>query len=148
MSVSVRPVAAGDEPAWRALWAGYNEFYAVKLTGAVTDATWARLLDSASAVHGFVAEGAPGAVIGFCNYVLHPKTWSDRPVCYLEDLFVAPSARGTGAGRAMMDHLIAAAKAEGWCQVYWVTRRDNDVARKLYDSYIAADDFVRYVVRL
>lgn len=144
----VRPVAAGDESAWRDLWRGYNEFYEARLARSVTDATWARLMESASAVRAIVATDAAGAVIGFANYVLHPKTWSDLPVCYLEDLFVSPAARGTGAGRALIDWLIETAKSQGWCQVYWVTRRDNAVARKLYDSYVAADDFVRYVVRL
>ena len=40
-----------------------------------------------------------------------------------------------------------AMRAEGWSRLYWMTKRDNEAARRLYDRFTAADDFVRYVVR-
>jgi GNAT superfamily N-acetyltransferase len=148
VSVTVRPASAADEAAWRELWAGYNEFYAAELAADVTARVWSRILDPASTVNAVVAMDDAGAVVGFANYVIHPKTWSVQPVCYLEDFFVRPAARGVGAGRALIDWLVRAAEGQGWCQVYWVTRHDNAAARRLYDSYVLADDFVRYVVRV
>ena len=32
----------------------------------------------------------------------------------------------------------------GWSSIYWHTRSDNVQARKLYDHYVTADEFVRY----
>lgn len=89
-----------------------------------------------------------GRVVGFATYVLHPFTWSERQVCYLEDLFVSPEARGRGAGRLLIEHLVELAHTEGWARVYWMTRADNDVARALYDRFCPADGFVRYTVSL
>ena len=40
-----------------------------------------------------------------------------------------------------------AMRAEGWARLYWMTREDNEPARRLYDRYASADDFVRYVIR-
>jgi len=32
----------------------------------------------------------------------------------------------------------------GWSRVYWHTRQSNEAARRLYDKFAKADDFVRY----
>ncbi len=86
------------------------------------------------AVRGIVAADAvTGAVVGFANYVLHPNTWGVQLVCYLEDLFVSAELRGAGAGRALIDWLIATGKRQSWSRVYWMTQESNRVARRLYD---------------
>ena len=85
-----------------------------------------------------------GAIIGFAICVLHEGTWSIRPTCYLEDLFVDPAARTVGVGRALLEDLVSLGSERGWSSLYWHTRADNAQARKLYDRYVAADDFVRY----
>ncbi|MFP8516910.1 GNAT family N-acetyltransferase [Enterobacter hormaechei] len=66
---------------------------------------------------------------------------------YLEDLFVDAAERGAGAGKALIDALIDEGKREGWSKLYWVTRMNNP-ARKLYDHYGEADDYVRYRISL
>jgi GNAT superfamily N-acetyltransferase len=143
--VEVRPVSAGDEGAWRTLWDGYCAFYETVVPPDVTAETWRRLLEPAEPVEGLVAEEG-GEVVGFVNYVLHPSTWATATACYLEDLFVSPAARGSGAGRALIEAVLGLAQSHGWDKVYWHTRRDNARARALYDSFTEADDFVRYVV--
>jgi GNAT superfamily N-acetyltransferase len=88
-----------------------------------------------------------GKVYGFANCVVHENTWETQPVCYLEDLFVAPSARGHGIGAALIEWLRNAMRAEGWARLYWMTKEDNVQARKLYDRFSKADGFVRYQIR-
>ncbi len=63
------------------------------MSEAVTAHTWKRILDPASPVMATVADSAAEGVIGLCNYILHENTWETTPVCYLEDLFVAPGRR-------------------------------------------------------
>lgn len=145
-TLTIRPALPSDEPAWRALWRGYCDFYNTRLSEAVTDRTWARILDPDSSVMCIVAE-SKGEVCGFANCVVHENTWELQAVCYLEDLFVAPSARGQGAGKALIEWLRNAMRAEGWARLYWVTHKDNVMARELYDQFTLADDFVRYVVK-
>lgn len=145
--VTVREVQPGDEAAWRELWAAYLAFYEATLPDATTDATWARILDPDIPFLTTVAE-RNGEVIGFANAVLHPFTWSDAPACLLHDLFVRPDRRGGGAGRALIDDLIARGRAERWSRIYWLTQSDNADARRLYDTFAPADDFIRYKVLL
>src|SRR5688500_2674847 len=143
--IQVRPAAPDDEAAWRPLWDGYCAFYETAVPEDATAATWRRALDPAEPIEVLVAE-RDGEIVGFVTYVLHPSTWSTAPSCYLEDLFVSEAARGSGAGRALIDAVIERGRAGGWSKVYWHTRGDNARARALYDTFTDADDFVRYVV--
>lgn len=148
MAITIRDLKAGDEKAWRTLWRGYCDFYKTKISRAVTDATWRRLIDGTSPLFGLVAcsGGDDGPVIGIANCVLHPVTWSDAPACYLEDLFVAPQARRRGAGGALIRTVVERSSAAGWYRVYWMTKRDNRTARTLYDAIAGKTDWVRYQV--
>ena len=143
---TIRSALPSDEAAWRRLWRGYLDFYASTIPDEVTNRTWKRILDPDSAVMCVVAE-VDGQVYGFANCVVHENTWETQPVCYLEDHYVLPSARGHGIGHALIEWLRNAMRAEGWARVYWVTRESNAQARRLYDKFTQADDFVRYVIR-
>jgi GNAT superfamily N-acetyltransferase len=141
--ITVRSATDADEPRWRELWAGYNAFYEAAVPEAVTQLTWRRILDPASPIMGRVAE-RDGHLVGFSNSVLHDSTWAAAAVCYLEDLFVDSTARGAGIGRLLLQDLVALARTNGWSQLYWHTRGNNTTARRLYDTFAPADDFVRY----
>lgn len=142
----IRAALPSDGPVWLELWRGYCAFYGAQVSDEVTARTWKRILDPDSAVMCLVAE-VEGQVRGFANCVVHEATWEIQPICYLEDLFVAPEARGAGLGHALIDWLRNSMRAEGWARLYWMTREDNADARKLYDRFALADGFVRYVVR-
>jgi GNAT superfamily N-acetyltransferase len=142
----IRSVLPGDETAWRLMWRGYCDFYDVNLREEVTARTWKRILDPDSAIMCIVAE-VEGQACGFAHCVVHENTWETQPVCYLEDLYVLPSARGRGVGRALLEWLRHAMRAEGWARLYWTTHRNNTKARRLYDQFAQADDFVRYVIK-
>ena len=141
--MTIRDHIAADEAGWRRLWAGYLAFYGEDLPEAVTAATWRRILDPTSTIFARLAE-RDGRLVGMTVNVLHEGTWSAAPICYLEDLFVAPEARGAGIGRALISDLIAVGKARGWSRLYWHTKSGNSEARRLYDRFVAADDFCRY----
>ena len=143
---TIRAALPSDEPVWRQLWRGYSDFYQARLADEVTSRTWNRILDPDSAVMCIVAE-VDGQVYGFANCVVHENTWETQAVCYLEDLYVLPSARGRGIGGSLLEWLRNAMRAEGWARVYWVTRAGNEQARRLYDRFTPADDFVRYTLR-
>lgn len=147
MPLTIRPLKPQDEAAWRALWAGYLEFYEnPDLDPQITDNTWAMLTGARGDVFGLVAE-LDGRVVGIVNCVVHANTWVDKPICYLEDLFVSPDVRGQGAGRALIEAVVARAAHEGWGQVYWRTATNNP-ARVLYDQVGQVIDFVTYVRKL
>ncbi len=143
MSVNIRPIQSDDEAQWRKLWAGYLSFYeSPDLSEAVTASTFQRLLADPR-FFSFVAESG-GALIGFVHCILHPATWSQSDYCYLEDLFVSHDARGTGAGRALIERVYKEAAIRGCAQVYWLTQDGNAQARILYDKVASLSGFVHY----
>ena len=139
----IRDPDDNDEPAWRTLWSGYNEFYKATIAETVTRSTWRRILDPTSPLFARFAEHN-GTVVGFSLSVLHEGTWTVSPVCYLEDLFVDPTVRGNGIGHALIQDLIDLGKAKDWSHIYWHTKVGNVAGRRLYDRFATADDFVRY----
>jgi GNAT superfamily N-acetyltransferase len=143
----IRDPAPDDEGAWRVLWARYCAFYEKSVPEAVTAGTWARILTPGSPLFGRIAQWK-GDVVGFTVSILHQGSWTLDPICYLEDLFVAPSARGRGIGRALIADLLGRAKERGWSRLYWHTRESNAPARRLYNEFATADDFVRYRLNL
>jgi GNAT superfamily N-acetyltransferase len=141
-------VQVGEEAQWRTLWGAYCDFYQEPVAEEVTAHLWNRLLDESSVVKGVIAVDEAGTVLGFAHYVLHPHTWSNQDLCYLEDLFVSPNARGQGIATHLINHLVETGRRENWRRVYWHTNTDNETARRMYDRFTLADPYVRYTVSL
>ena len=143
----IRRLEAADKLQWRQLWLAYCDFYQATVSEPVTEATWQRVLAPEGAMGCFVAEDtASRKLLGFVQYVIHPRTWSVEDVCYLEDLFVDPDARGLKLGYRLCEAIRQLAKERGLSQVYWNTQEHNHAARKLYDRIGKKDDFIRYVM--
>jgi len=143
LSLIVRPPLPQDEATWRALWAGYNRFYRASVPADVTNALWRKLVSPSADIGGLVA-ARDGAVIGLAHLLFHPSTWSHAPSCYLEDLFVARAARGSGAAEALIEGAAAAARARGADRLYWHTQEFNAPARSLYDTVAERTSFIVY----
>ena len=144
----IRPLRPEDEPDWRRLWTAYLEFYKTSVPEAVYQTTFARLLgDDPRDFSCLVAEEG-GLLIGLTHYLSHRHAWKIEEVVYLQDLFVAPEARGTGAGRALIEAVYAVADAAGTPMVYWLTQDFNTEARLLYDRVAGVTPFIRYSRKL
>ncbi|HTZ70824.1 MAG TPA: GNAT family N-acetyltransferase [Acetobacteraceae bacterium] len=143
MPPTIRTPAPQDEPAWRALWAGYNRFYRADVPEDVTAALWRKLLTPSADITGLVAE-QDGALVGLAHLLFHPSTWSLAPTCYLEDLFVARTARGSGAGKGLIETAATLARARGADRLYWHTQEFNAPARSLYDTVAERTSFIVY----
>jgi GNAT superfamily N-acetyltransferase len=136
-----------DESDFRRLWQGFCDVYDMALPPEVTTFTWTRLMDSANPLTARLAvlDGTPQ---GFAIHQHHPSTWVMGDDGYLEDLFVAPEARGKGLGRALIEDLIAIGRRSGWRRLYWLTEIENATARRLYDRFCDNDGHIRYRMTL
>ena len=140
----IRPLAEADNAEWRSLWTLYLEFYETSVPEEVYESTWRRLhSDAPGEFSCFVAEHE-GRLIGLTHYLFHRHAWKVENVCYLQDLFVDESARGTGAGRALIEAVYAEADLKGAPSVYWLTQDFNTTARRLYDRVANLTPFIRY----
>ena len=141
----IRPLAKADRAAWEQLFRGYITFYKATIADDVIEETFTRLLSGAPHVHqGLVAVDDDDRPIGLAHILLHRSTWSKTWYCYLEDLFVDPSLRAKGVGRALIEAVYAAADAQGATRTYWTTQDSNYRARGLYDQVAAKSVFVQY----
>jgi GNAT superfamily N-acetyltransferase len=140
----IRPIRAEDEDAWRRLWGAYHDFYAATVPEAVRASSFARLVDPAVTDYRGLLAWRDGRPIGLAHVIFHRHGWRIEDVCYLQDLFVDPSARGSGAGRALIEAVYAMADANGTPRVYWLTQEFNSKARALYDRVGRATPFIKY----
>lgn len=144
MKISVRSLEHDDKSQWEPLWLGYLEFYKTELPERVTEATWFKLMDKSRDPHGMCALDQSGNMVGIVHYLYHQSTWSIEHVCYLNDLFVIPNMRGSGAGRALINAVYEEAARAGAVEVYWLTQEFNETARALYDKVAKKTPFVHY----
>jgi GNAT superfamily N-acetyltransferase len=144
---AIRGIQPGDRHQWLPLWNGYNAFYGREGTTAlpleITEATWQRFFDEHEPVHALVAESADG-LLGIAHFLYHRSTTRLHPVCYLQDLFTTPAARGRGVGRALIEGVYEAARDAGSSRVYWQTQASNLPGRALYDRIASHLGFIVY----
>jgi GNAT superfamily N-acetyltransferase len=145
MNTTVRKLEVSDKDRWLELFKEYIAFYESELSPEQFELTWQRI-HSEFNMNCLVAE-QDGLVIGLAHYIFRPSTWAVKDFCFLEDLFVDPKARGTGAGRALLAALEVIAKTSGSNRLYWTTAPDNTIARKLYDK-VATTNRVQYRIAL
>lgn len=145
--ILIRPIREQDHAQWRLLWDGYNAFYGragdTALPEQITASTWARFLHPDELVYAAVAE-MDGQIVGLVHYLFHRSTTRLQDVCYLQDLFTAPSLRGKGIGRQLIQSVYDAARAAGSERVYWQTQETNQAGRLLYDKVASHSGFIVY----
>jgi GNAT superfamily N-acetyltransferase len=141
----VRPLAASDAARWRELFTAYGVFYETDFTDDVLDRVWELLVADGSGIDCLVAERG-GEVIGLAHYRSHPDTFSGGRDWFLDDLFVDPAVRGTGAGRALIE-AIAEKMAGTGGSLRWITAADNHTAQALYEKVATRTSWVMYEVR-
>lgn len=148
MPLTIRPIAEGDRAEWDALYAGYATFYKVSQTPEMRDTVWAWLHNEAHETKGFVAEDDTGKLIGLTHYRPFARPLSASTGGFLDDLFVTPDSRGSGAAKALIDAVASEGKKRGWTVIRWITAEDNYRARSLYDKVAEKTKWVTYDVKL
>jgi GNAT superfamily N-acetyltransferase len=105
----------------------------------------AALFGPAPALFGHVAVDADDQPLGFALWFLNFSTWEGVHGIYLEDLYVRPAARGTGAGRQLLATLAAICVERGYRRLDWWMINWNPAAR-FYAAIgaTAMDEWVPY----
>jgi GNAT superfamily N-acetyltransferase len=141
----IRPVAEADRAAWALLFTDYCAFYGRTASDAQLDRVWSWIRQTGE-VSALVA--APSEDPTKLMAIAHLRPWV-RPLRgevagYLDDLFVAPSARGSGVFEELMSAIGKLGRDEGWRVVRWTTAVDNHRARSAYDRVAQRTDWVTY----
>jgi GNAT superfamily N-acetyltransferase len=75
-----------------------------------------------------------GEAAGFALFFYNYSTWLGRAGLYLEDLFVRPSFRGKGIGKALLTRLARIAVEEGCGRFEWQVLNWNIPALEFYKA--------------
>lgn len=143
----VRALREADRAAWEALYAGYAAFFQVTQTPEMRATVWGWIMDPAQGTEALVADRA-GEVIGLAHFRPYARPLSASVGGFLDDLFVAPGARGAGVAQALVEAVRDIGRSRGWTVIRWITARDNDRARSLYDKIALETPWVTYDIRL
>ena len=143
-ALRVRPTLEGDFAQWRELYRAYAEFYGVRQSDAMARQVWSWIFDAEHEVHGLVVENESSDLVGLAHYRPFARPLSASTGCYLDDLFVDPVERGTGAADLLLDELARIAGQHGWSVVRWITAEDNHRARGKYDQHATRTTWVTY----
>jgi len=93
----------------------------------------ASLFGPEAKAHALICESA-GVAIGYAVYFYNYSTWLGRNGIYLEDLYVSPDRRGSGAGKALLQHIARIAVAEGCGRFEWSVLDWNEPAIQFYQA--------------
>ncbi|MFJ2749788.1 GNAT family N-acetyltransferase [Streptomyces sp. NPDC087297] len=138
-AVSVRAAGEADVEAAAVLFRGYLDFYEVDIED--PDAPRAFLAERIAKGESLVllADVPEAGTVGFAQVYRGFSSLSLRTAWVLNDLYVAPEGRRTGAGRALLREVLRRAREAGVSGVQLETAYDNTVAQGLYE----AEGFVR-----
>ncbi len=129
--LKIRPAGLGEAAALAALIAGFRDHLTAKVP---SDDEIRRHLRTALAAPGteFCCAWQAGTAVGYTQTRFWMSVWVGGWEAYLDDLFVAPGARGAGVGRALLRYALGRAEARGARRFGLLTNESNAAAQALY----------------
>ena len=85
-----------------ALYLGYADFYSVQTDEEKLSTLFGWLLDVDHVCDGILAVMATGEIVGLAHFRGMPSPLRGAEIGFLDDLFVDPAARGSGAADALL----------------------------------------------
>ena len=131
---TLRPAEPGDVPAIVGLIRELAEFEKLSHLCEVTPESLAPHLFGDKPVVECVVGEVQGTVVAFALFFTNFSTFLSRPGLYLEDLYVQPAQRGTGLGRALLQHLGRLAAERGCGRFEWSVLDWNERAIRFYEG--------------
>lgn len=143
MSTQIIPLDEIRFEQWLPLWQEYLNFYKTQLSNEQISLSWKRITNSEQAdMFGFAIQ-VNDEVVGFVHLISHMSMWTDKPCCYLQDLYVNETHRNQGLARKLIEHSYQVCSGK-YDRVYWLTHESNLTAQYLYDRIATKTGFIQY----
>lgn len=132
--MTIRPVAEADLDELLPLMRAYCDFYGVDpADDDLLALARALLADPEREGVQLVARGDDGRAVGFATIFWSWSTLSAARIGVMNDLFIAPEARGGGVAAALIAACRERCAEHGAAQLGWQTAKDNLRAQRLYE---------------
>jgi ribosomal protein S18 acetylase RimI-like enzyme len=131
--IATARVAEPDLPELLPLMRGYCDFYEVSPSDdALLSLARALIADPERDGVQLLARSG-GEAVGFATIYWSWATTIASRIGVMNDLFVAPAARGTGAAEQLILACVEECKERGATELTWQTAPDNERAQRVYD---------------
>ncbi|MGW4754022.1 N-acetyltransferase family protein [Streptomyces chartreusis] len=132
----IRPATPADIPALHALIRELAEYEKALEEAKATEEQLHEALfgDRPAAYAHIAADDATGETVGCAVWFLNFSTWRGVHGIYLEDLYVRPTARGAGHGKALLTELARICVERGYQRLEWSVLNWNTPSIAFYDS--------------
>ena len=142
--MKVGELIQSDKEEWSRLYHGYAEFYEMEMNEDILDTVWSWIFNPNYKFFAIGVRSNENELIGFMHFREMPSPLRGKLVGFLDDLFVDPIFRGSGAVQLLFKELKFVAAKKNWPYVRWITATNNSRARKVYDKLSEPIDFVTY----
>lgn len=142
--VEIRDIQENDRARWEELFLAYGVFYQTDFTPDILEGVWAWLMDDATPSYGIVSvDSATGSatVTGFALFRPLLDTFTARRSWFLDDLYVDPGFRGSGAAT---DLIAEVGRRAAGAPVRWFTGETNLTAQSIYNKVAKRTDYLTY----
>jgi GNAT superfamily N-acetyltransferase len=127
------------------LMRAYSEFYEVPPDDARLLGIARMLVEQPEEGVQFIARDEDGTAIGFATVYMTWETLDAGRLAVMNDLFVAPEARGRGLGAGLIEECRRFAAERRAGKLAWQTAPDNEAAQRLYEGVGATrEDWIDY----
>jgi GNAT superfamily N-acetyltransferase len=143
--IEVTRARTQDKDAWVGLWHLWQRHMRGAVPAHVTERTWQRAQEPNGDLLILLAFTNAGEAIGFATMSFTPFAWTGTDIAYLQDLFIRDSARGTGAGQALLQAIYRMADGRGASQVFWMVDATDERLQRFYEQHAIRTPYLRYM---
>ncbi|WP_333828824.1 GNAT family N-acetyltransferase [Pararhodobacter sp.] len=144
----LRPLQRDDAARLAGLVSAYRAALGHGAAGVMSVPAAQALIGSAGAGTLLLGAETRAGLVGFAHAFDLPEILSGRRAGQLDDLFVAPEARGAGVARALIMALAGIGRERGWTHLRWLVPQDQPSARRLYEKIAAPAPWDSFVIDL
>ncbi|HYI37242.1 MAG TPA: GNAT family N-acetyltransferase [Thermoleophilaceae bacterium] len=132
--MEISPAREGDLDELLPLMRAYCDFYEVEPSDdELLALSRALIADPEREGVQLIARDDGGAAVGFATVFWSWTTTRAGRLAVMNDLYVAPGARGSGAADALIEACAERGREHGAVSLEWSTALDNERAQKVYD---------------
>lgn len=142
-ALTVAAAVADQHDDWCRLFSAYRAVAGLPDDPVAVETVWSWIRSPAHAT-GCLLASIDREPVGFAHLRVFERPVTATTGLWLDDLYVAPSARGRGVARALIAQVRELAADGGQDVVRWTTRESSDEARRLYDSLATRAGVVVY----